>query len=246
MLRENEDVISFRPGTVDKGRVALGRIVVHDRLKVEANVLPRYFNHSSFASLRRQLNYFSFTRLGKGRQRGATYCNEGVMVLEDILRLKRRSTTANHASNSIKTAATAAPSHLEDTRRSVKRAPRVSISSMEEVTEPVYASIKRARHATFQKISTYHQTVSDSEDSTQSERDHKPNQRHRIALDLTIPFLKGEDDVLAGCHALLSFSRAAVHWADCSVLYLVVRCIPTYFHNHLPLLPSQRSPLHCF
>jgi len=65
--------------------------LVHDRVKVESTILPKYFNHSSFASLRRQLNYFSFSRVGKGRQRGATYCNEGVIVLNDILRLKRRS-----------------------------------------------------------------------------------------------------------------------------------------------------------
>ena len=92
MLSENEDVISFYAGSAKKkGQLALGRIVVHDRIKVEADILPRYFNHSSFASLRRQLNYFRFTRIGKGRQRGAVYENEGVIELEDILRLRRRS-----------------------------------------------------------------------------------------------------------------------------------------------------------
>jgi len=95
MLSENENVISFSPGSVKNGKVILGRIVVHDRIKVEIEILPRYFNHSSFASLRRQLNYFSFTRIGKGRQKGATYCNEGVIVIEDILRLRRRSTSVS-------------------------------------------------------------------------------------------------------------------------------------------------------
>ncbi len=52
--------------------------------------MPRYFNHASFASLRRQLNYFAFTRVGKGKQKGATYCNEKVIELLDILTLKRR------------------------------------------------------------------------------------------------------------------------------------------------------------
>lgn len=94
MLSENENVISFCPGSVKNGEVTLGRIVVHDRIKVENEILPRYFNHSSFASLRRQLNYFSFTRIGKGRQKGATYCNEGVIAIEDILRLRRRSATS--------------------------------------------------------------------------------------------------------------------------------------------------------
>ena len=57
---------------------------------MESEILPRYFNHSSFASLRRQLNYFAFCRIGKGKQRGAIYCNDKVVELEDILRLKRR------------------------------------------------------------------------------------------------------------------------------------------------------------
>ena len=67
-----------------------GRIVVHDRSRVESEILPRYFNHASFASLRRQLNYFAFCRVGKGKQKGATYCNENVIEINDILRLKRR------------------------------------------------------------------------------------------------------------------------------------------------------------
>jgi len=100
MLSENENVISFCPGSVKDGQVTLGRIIVHDRIKVENEILPRYFNHSSFASLRRQLNYFSFTRIGKGRQKGATYCNEGVIVIEDILRLRRRSTSVSSLSTS--------------------------------------------------------------------------------------------------------------------------------------------------
>ena len=72
------------------GQVVLGRLVVHDRIEVEAKVLPRYFNHSSFASLRRQLNYFNFTRVGRGRQRDSTYINDGVVELEDIMTLRRR------------------------------------------------------------------------------------------------------------------------------------------------------------
>jgi hypothetical protein len=97
MLSENETVISFVPGSVTINNKTkkvtsktLGQIVVHDRIKVESDILPRYFNHSSFASLRRQLNYFSFTRIGKGRQKGAVYCNEGVIEIDDILRLRRR------------------------------------------------------------------------------------------------------------------------------------------------------------
>ena len=88
MIMENEGVLAFEPGDRDINRP--GQIQVIDRSQVEAQVLPRYFNHSSFASLRRQLNYFSFTRVGKGRQHGATYVNENVFELNDILYLKRR------------------------------------------------------------------------------------------------------------------------------------------------------------
>jgi hypothetical protein len=72
------------------GKIMMGRLIVHDRIKVEKDILPRYFNHSSFASLRRQLNYFSFVRVGKGRQRESTYVNEHVVDIDDILHLKRR------------------------------------------------------------------------------------------------------------------------------------------------------------
>lgn len=45
----------------------------------------------SFASFRRNLSYFSFVRLGRGRHSGAvTYINDAVYELVDILHLKRR------------------------------------------------------------------------------------------------------------------------------------------------------------
>ncbi len=80
----------FHPYLPDRKESIAGRIVVHDRSQVESEILPRYFNHSSFASLRRQLNYFAFSREGKGKQKGATYTNNLVFDLEDITRLKRR------------------------------------------------------------------------------------------------------------------------------------------------------------
>ena len=66
--------------------------MVHDRSLVETHILPKYFNHSSFASLRRQLNYFAFSRVGRGRRNStvATYQNASVVEISDILKLKRR------------------------------------------------------------------------------------------------------------------------------------------------------------
>lgn len=250
MLQENEDVISFCPGFVEqqgsnKTKVTLGRIVVHDRLKVEANILPRYFNHSSFASLRRQLNYFSFTRLGKGRQRGATYCNEAVMELQDILRLKRRSTSSVPPSTGVKTTTTTTTQNVDEDgnrSRSLKRAPRVSISSMEELDQNAAAApppppSKRARHSLFVDITSsnhHHQTVSDSEDSLpwrssssssneqQQQQQQQPphnnsNRTHhrRITLDLTTPLLlsNNKNNTNNGEDDVLAGSQALLSFA---------------------------------
>eukprot|EP00804_Cyclotella_cryptica_P009812 CCRYP_016258-RA/>CCRYP_016258-RA protein AED:0.02 eAED:0.02 QI:197/1/1/1/1/1/3/1530/391 len=92
MLVNNHELISFVPGELCNGQIkTLGRIVVHDRNRIQNEVLPFYFNHASFASLRRQLSYFSFVRLGKERLSGTvTYVNDAVVELSDILRLKRR------------------------------------------------------------------------------------------------------------------------------------------------------------
>lgn len=88
MLEDDGTAITFTPGV--RAKHIPGRIVVHDRVQMECQVLPRYFNHASFASLRRQLNYFAFSREGKGKQKGATYINDQVYDLNDILCLKRR------------------------------------------------------------------------------------------------------------------------------------------------------------
>jgi len=90
MLQNNEELISFVPGQRSSNKIIHGKIIIHDRSRVQAEVLPAYFSHASFASLRRQLSYFSFVRVGKSRQSGVTYTNEAVVELSDILRLKRR------------------------------------------------------------------------------------------------------------------------------------------------------------
>ncbi|KAL3823157.1 hypothetical protein ACHAXA_010413 [Cyclostephanos tholiformis] len=94
MLQNNDELISFVPGLRSPIETVHGKIIVHDRNRVQSEVLPVYFNHASFASLRRQLSYFSFVRVGKSRQSGVTYINPAVVELSDILRLKRRPSTS--------------------------------------------------------------------------------------------------------------------------------------------------------
>jgi hypothetical protein len=211
MLTENEDVISFYPGSVKKGQVTLGRIVVHDRLKVEADVLPRYFNHSSFASLRRQLNYFSFTRMGKGRQPGATYCNDGVIRMDDILRLKRRSSVG--PSRETKT-------HPPTTTKVTtgRRERSVSLSSSSSASVDHNETI--IEHTTALKQHRAKKSRPTIVSPTASPLHHIEEEEPQVVLDLTVPSQPssayrfyasqqqhGEADVLAGCRALLSFSR---------------------------------------
>jgi hypothetical protein len=211
MLSENEDVISFYPGSVKKEQVTLGRIVVHDRLKVEADVLPRYFNHSSFASLRRQLNYFSFTRMGKGRQPGAAYCNDGVIRMDDILRLKRRSsvgpsreTTTQHPTTTKVTTG--------KRERSVSLSSSASVDRNEAIVEHATSTAPKQHRAKKSRPTI----VSPSASPVHHIEEEEP----QVVLDLTVPSQPssaprfyaaphqgGEPDVLAGCRALLSFSR---------------------------------------
>ena len=128
MLLHNNDLISFIPGrefywllysasparrstnslsthTSTSGRLPhetiTGQIVVHDRNRVQQELLPVYFNHASFASLRRQLSYFSFQRVGKSRSKGVTYTNENVVEMSDILKLKRRVSTSTKSSSAV-------------------------------------------------------------------------------------------------------------------------------------------------
>jgi len=231
MLKENEDLISFHPGSKKNGKVILARIEVHNRAHVEQKILPRYFNHNSFASLRRQLNYFCFTRLGKGRQKGAAYCNEGVIVMEDILRLKRRP----HVSGSSTTTSSQAPSEEEEDATPLQEATSsgstssrhqrsVSMSSAEPDPQTQVRPSKKPRLST--SI-----TPLDLQDAFVQNRTPSPT----IVLDLTTPSERRgdlfvvstphrfqpstplpsrsssspfrDDDVLAGCQALLSFSR---------------------------------------
>mmetsp|Transcript_27021 Transcript_27021/g.62786 ORF Transcript_27021/g.62786 Transcript_27021/m.62786 type:complete len:262 (+) Transcript_27021:586-1371(+) len=258
MLQENEDVISFHPGSRKNGQAVLGRIVVHDRARVESEVLPRYFNHASFASLRRQLNYFSFTRIGKGRQRGATYCNEAVIDLYDILRLKRRAAGTATPQEEIDSSATVVTPVDQDPHESSSNSSACGNDKTEGPSATVNAVVpvvhlppKRSRST---ELPTQPKTA-DSQSKNKKARRSGPNtapvsplsssglesdpevlavppvlERRQITLDLTVPYnpsehkyvvcsqfkpratnvLDRDEDILAGCNALLSFSNRTV------------------------------------
>lgn len=195
----------------NNGQTLLGRIVVHDRARVEAEVLPRYFNHASFASLRRQLNYFSFTRVGKGRQRGATYCNEGVVELDDILHLKRRPASTTTITVDHQDVATysdepivkgedneafthVASQHLESAPTfSNSVVPVVHLSPTKKRKKKLPGLRHRAQKRRFFKQPT---VVSPVTSSPSSEDEQCPHQQ--IILDLTVPSTLRDDRFDAG------------------------------------------------
>jgi hypothetical protein len=176
-------------------------------------VLPRYFNHSSFASLRRQLNYFSFVRVGKGRQRESTYINEDVVDLNDILHLKRRPASAGLAINTA-----IVTQHLETDLGSMESRYVDSIVPVVHLkphylgsTAPVKKHAKRQRLTPkLLRCDRSSPPATSSLNNFVSEDEHSETKRHYIALDLTKSSLVSrvdEDDVLAGCSALLGLAR---------------------------------------
>lgn len=174
---------------------------MHDRIKVEANVLPRYFNHSSFASLRRQLNYFNFVRLGKGRQRESTYVNENVVVLDDILHLKRRPSTCNSHES---------PTSLKELPVSFTNHSLANVSNSID-SSPESQTIERRPKRRRQTIEAKPTTVSPRSTSPVdnylvSESDDDVHRESCVVLDLTKPDVKPDADILAGCKSLLFLS----------------------------------------
>jgi hypothetical protein len=192
-------------------QTSLGRIIVHDRIQVEAKVLPRYFNHSSFASLRRQLNYFNFVRLGKGRQRESTYTNENVVRLDDILHLKRRSTTGNSMNAQVDANASTKERLYVDPTATIGQGyhmdyevPILDPQNSVDASESVHCR-KRPRQTREFKPTTVSPRSTSPVDSCLASVDdeHYFDGMKSIALDLTRPELRADEDVLAGCKNLL-------------------------------------------
>ena len=177
--------------------------MVHDRVQVESNVLPRYFNHSSVASLRRQLNYFNFVRLGKGRQRESTYINENVIELDDILHLKRRPSTCNSQD-----ASTFPKSHVFSDRFGQSPVLKLSGSSDSGSGSPsMERRPKRRRQTIVAKPTTVSpRSTSPVEHNLTSETYEYSNRDSFVVLDLTKPEVKPDADVMAGCRSLLFLS----------------------------------------
>jgi len=69
-----------------------GRILVHDPVRLESEVLGKYYRHSKYSSFQRQLNYFGFKKIsGKRKMSPCSYTNDNVTEsLDSLFRLRRK------------------------------------------------------------------------------------------------------------------------------------------------------------
>jgi len=190
----------------------------------------RYFNHASFASLRRQLNYFNFTRVGKGRQRGATYCNEAVIELSDILRLKRKSVVHGPVGRNPRESC---GNHVgkvafEDMNYTSAVVPVVHIAPSREdhghfktISKKRKLNTNVPRTPSFPHFSPIPHAVSDDDNPvagavvsvdltarTSSVQVLKSSMPTFVTVQRQSTELCGDEDILAGCSVLLSFCKA--------------------------------------
>lgn len=205
MVTDSEGTMVFEDGDREKSIPA--RIIVHDRNRVENEILPRFFNHSSFASLRRQLNYFAFSRVGKGKEKGAVYINEKVFKIDDILCLKRRLNALSeeppvlhsdnekklesvpNGSKTVQRLASFPSSSKLGAKRSVKRKPT------KKAKYNVYDMVSNQKLSTSEMTSPNGpcETTLPSENSTPSRSVRSPsevsmdNSNGKVILDLTQP-----------------------------------------------------------
>lgn len=195
---------------------------MHDRVTVESKVLPRYFNHSSFASLRRQLNYFSFVRLGKGRQRESTYINESVVELDDILHLKRRPAGSSVPTNedSLPSTPTSEMGKIvtmtgaTEMNHTTYMAPVISISDISSTESHTSPRSTKRRRLNFTKHvkSNCNQTPYLADNFVSEDDEHSDKRMPPISLDLTkSDLLSADDEILAGCNALLQLAARGWH-----------------------------------
>eukprot|EP00563_Minutocellus_polymorphus_P015672 CAMPEP_0181054920 /NCGR_PEP_ID=MMETSP1070-20121207/18935_1 /TAXON_ID=265543 /ORGANISM="Minutocellus polymorphus, Strain NH13" /LENGTH=444 /DNA_ID=CAMNT_0023134221 /DNA_START=3 /DNA_END=1337 /DNA_ORIENTATION=+ len=69
-----------------------GRILVHDPIRLESEVLGKYYRHSKYSSFQRQLNYFGFKKIsGKRKMSPCSYTNDNVTEsLDSLIQLRRK------------------------------------------------------------------------------------------------------------------------------------------------------------
>ena len=159
--------------------------------------------------MRRQLNYFSFVRVGKGRQRESTYINEAVVELDDILQLKRRPASAGPASGGA-----IVREHLEADGEANGQE-RKYVDSVGPGVHLSRSPKSRQKRRRTTKNSPLRASSSPTKNLISEDENSEGTQTFKyIALDWTKPVVKEavaeEDDVLAGCSSLLGLSKG---WA---------------------------------
>ncbi|KAL3817198.1 hypothetical protein ACHAXA_007741 [Cyclostephanos tholiformis] len=103
------DIMLWEVPSVDEsnipggGIVGIGKIVVLDPMRLQNEVLGKYYRHSQYSSFQRQLNYFGFKKKLHGSRKGklgpCSYVHDSIgFELESLLGIKRRSATSASSS----------------------------------------------------------------------------------------------------------------------------------------------------
>ena len=177
-----------------------------------------------------QLNYFSWVRLGKGRQRESSYTNEDVIVLDDILHLKRRPNTGKARvarKGAISLAAGCSDDSSTDENIAAHSHSRVSVVSSSGTAAPPVLNVSHSKDGPLMhrqsKRRRGNKRVLSGDASTSSrphsqfpqdnnlisEDDCEESKKYSVSLDLTMPDLAAavaDKDVLTCCQDLLQLA----------------------------------------
>lgn len=169
--------------------------------------------------------------MGKGRQRGATYCNEAVIELSDILRLKRKSVTqvaaclerkeSSHLQvenlnymNSVVPVVHLAPSREEDRAQKIGRSKKRKLSASRDHPLPLLHFSPISHSVSDDDNPTDGAAVVSVDLTSQTSFGSMSNSLSSLttvqSLEHSGSVMCGDEDILAGCSVLLSFCNAKI------------------------------------
>lgn len=155
-----------------------GRIFVHDPIRLEAEVLGKYYRHSKYSSFQRQLNYFGFNKhSGKRKMSPCSYTNDNVTdSLDSLIKLRRKPVKKHRPTHPPSDQQDEGP-HGHKKQRAIDGRTISSSNSSKPLVPPVFPSLAHQVSC----LSTGTTPPSDVNNSSHSDIEHGSG--HKIDLD---------------------------------------------------------------